>query len=101
MTPTGMSITSIPLRAPDPETGEWVEIGLHLLPEYHAREAARFAGIPWPRFVRLKSRHFADTVGHWMAHTLFSMHTQDAHALEAERRQKQHEAEAAVKGRSR
>lgn len=96
MTPTGMSIRQPRLAVPDPETGVWVDVGLTLMPEYWFREAARFAGYRWREFTRLKPRDAIATVAHWMAHGLFNQHTQDAHALESERRQRLAEARAAV-----
>lgn len=76
-----------------------MDVGLTLMPEYWFREAARFGHYKWHEYLRLKPQAALSLVAHWMAHGLFNQHTQDAHALESERRQRLAEARAAVAGR--
>lgn len=94
-----MSIRQLSLRVPDSETGEWREVGLTLIPEYWFREAARFGLYRWGEYLRLKPRPALAIVAHWMAHTIYGQHTQDALALEQERRDRQARATAAANGR--
>lgn len=83
-----MAVDLVPLQAWDTDAGTYRNLGLHLLPEYYAREAARFAGYRWNEFCALDGMAVAGIVAHWFANRMFNAHENDAAAL-------RHEAEAA------
>lgn len=84
---TGMAVATLPLVALwDTEQGShYVPIGLTLLPEYYAREAARFAGYRWGEWLVEQTTVRTGVIAHWFANRLFSAHEQDAARLYEER----------------
>ena len=78
----------LPLLAWDTEERVYVPLGLTLLPEYHAREAARFAMYRWVEWCNEAPTVRIGILAHWLATRLFAAHEADAIALK-------HEADAA------
>ena len=74
----------LPLLAWDTEERCYVPLGLTLLPEYHAREAARFGGWRWDEWCNADADMRISVIGHWMASRLFAAHESDAIALKHE-----------------
>ena len=81
---TGLAVELLPLAVLDAETGEYHRIGLTLLPEYHAREAARFTSTPWDAFLQMTPEGVMGTVAHYIANRLFNAHEADAVRLRQE-----------------
>jgi len=79
-----MAVELLPLAVLDAETGSYHRIGLTLLPEYHAREAARFVAMSWTEFVALSPEALMGAVAHYIANRLFTAHEADAVRLRQE-----------------
>lgn len=79
-----MAVDLLPLATWSDEDERFVPIGLHLLPEYYAREAARFAGYRWGEWVKEKPGIRNSVAAHWFAHRLYTAHESDATALREE-----------------
>lgn len=79
-----MAVELLPLAVLDAETGTYHRIGLTLLPEYHARETARFTATPWDAFLRMTPEGLMAAIAHYIAHRLFTAHEADAVRLRQE-----------------
>lgn len=79
-----MQVALYPLAVLDTETGEYHTLRVSLLPEYHAREAARFASTAWGDFIAMKPPDFMNAVAHYIAQRLFTAHEADAVRLRQE-----------------
>lgn len=79
-----MAIDMLPLTLQNPEDGRYVELPLHFLPEYHAREAARFGGYGWAEFDALAPDTATGVVAHYIAQRMFAAHEADAIRLSQE-----------------
>lgn len=79
-----MQVALYPLAVLDTETGEYHTLRVSLLPEYHAREAARFLSTPWSAFLAMKPEGFMAAIAHYIAQRLFTAHEADAVRLRQE-----------------
>lgn len=82
---TGLSVDVLPAVAWVEALEEFLPVGgLHLLPEYYAREAARFAGYRWGEWLveDIGVRH--GVLAHYFANRLFAAHESDAVTLKRE-----------------
>lgn len=80
-----MAIDQIPVTVRAPDDGRYLDLGLTFIPEYHMREAARFAMAPWGAFVSTDPVTRTRAVAHYFAHNVFRAHVEDAATLARER----------------
>ncbi len=83
---TGMSVRSLALVVPARDSDTTIPVGVSLIPQFQAREAARFVGLPWRDYCALPPHERIDAVAHYWAARLYETHVADATATEQERR---------------
>lgn len=76
-----MSVDILPLAVWSDEAERFIPLGLHLLPEYYAREAARFAAYRWGEWLVEDATVRVGVVGHYFAQRLYEAHEHDEAAL--------------------
>ena len=81
-----MSVRSLALVVPAREGDAPLPVGISLIPQFQAREAARFGGLTWQHYCALPPRERTNAVAHYWAARLYETHIADATAWEQERR---------------
>ncbi len=79
-----MTIDDLPVVFRAPDRGDFITLPLRFVPEFYAREAARFTVQPWREWSALPSAERRGSLAHYFAHNAHRAHTEDAVTLRRE-----------------